>query len=575
MAITDSERTGGTGAELLDEYWVATPQPFTRRGLVVEALAAAAFLVLALAVLALVDGQARIPPAESAALVLAYAAATQVRFELGSSFVVPTQLLLMPLLLLAPLDVVPLLVASGLLLGTLSGVLRGRLPPDRLLSCVADAWHVLGPVAVLAFAGAPDPTLDQLRWYAGAFAAQALVEAVTLSLREWLDRGIPPVRHALAVGEGQVVDALLAPVGLLAALGGTVEPAWALLVIPLLGLLAIVDHERRERIRLSQTRLAALREERERRQASLGRIGEAIATKLDSSKLLDLAARTAVDALGADGARVVHGPGVVATAGCAERGADVLERAEAAARRAGTAAGVALGELAAVAAPLPGYGEGAALACVRHGEAFSPEESAQLVSLAAQVAAALQMAGLHEQLREQAQTDGLTGLANRRHFQSRLGAEASRSQRHGTPLALVLMDIDHFKQVNDRYGHQAGDLVLRRVAAVVRDSCRPYDLTARFGGEEIVVLAPQTDAPSGAALAERVRRTVAETRVVLDDGRSVSVTVSAGVAALDPGDDATTSVDDLLRRVDAALYGAKRAGRDRIELAPALATVAT
>jgi diguanylate cyclase (GGDEF)-like protein len=342
-----------------------------------------------------------------------------------------------------------------------------------------------------------------------------------------------------------------------------------LLVVPLLGLLAIVDHERRERIRLSQTRLAALREERERRQASLGRIGEAIATKLDSGKLLDLAARTAVDALGADGARVVDVPDVLAEAGSAGGGLEVLEAAEFDARRVSTVRAVTQGEMAAAAAPLPGYGDEAQLACVRRGQPFSSDECAQLLSLAAQVAAALQMAGLHARLREQAQTDGLTGLANRRHFQDRLSAETSRSRRHGTPMALVLLDIDHFKQVNDRYGHQAGDLVLQHVASVVQDSCRPYDLAARYGGEEIAILAPQTDTPAAAKLAERLRQAIAKTAVSVGAGVTVGVTVSAGVASLDPEDVGSTSPDDLLRRVDAALYGAKRAGRDRIELAPA------
>jgi diguanylate cyclase (GGDEF)-like protein len=569
MAADGIERSRGMAAELLDAYWVASPQPFTRRGLIVEAVAAAAFLLVSVLAAILIGGEARIPAFEIGALVLAYAAASQVRFEIGSSFVVPTQLLLMPLLLLAPLGLVPLLVAAGLLIGTAHGVIFDRLPRDRLVSCVADCWHALGAVAVLAIAGNPDPGLDQAGWYAAAFIAQAVVEAVTLSVREWLDRGIPPLRHLLSVGEGQIVDALLAPIGLLAAFAGTVEPAWSLLVVPLLGLLAIVDHERRERIRLSQTRLAALREERERRQASFGRIGEAIATKLDTGKLLDLAARTAIDALGADGARVVDAGDVLAVAGAAADGLELLEASVADARRAGTVRAVDHDDLAAVASPLPGYGDEAVLACVRRGEAFSSDESAQLLSLAAQVAAALQMAGLHERLREQAQTDGLTGLANRRHFQDRLSAEANRSRRHGTPLALVLLDVDHFKQVNDRYGHHAGDLVLQHVASVVQDSCRPYDLAARYGGEEIAILAPQTDAASGAKIAERLRLAIAETAVSVGAGVTVAVTVSAGVASLASEDAATTSPDELLRRVDAALYGAKRGGRDRIELAPA------
>ena len=569
MASDGIERSRGMAAELLDAYWVAKPQPFTRRGLIVEAVAAAAFLIVSVVAAVFIGGEARIPAWELGALVLAYAAASQVRFEIGSSFVVPTQLLLMPLLLLAPLGLVPLLVAAGLLIGTAHGVIFDRLPRDRLVSCIADGWHAVGPVAVLAFAGSPEPGLDQLSWYAIAFVVQAVVEAVTLSLREWLDRGIPPLRHVLSVGEGQIVDALLVPVGLLAAFAGTAQPGWTLLVVPLLGLLAIVDHERRERIRLSQARLAALNEERERRQASLGRIGEAIATKLDSGKLLDLAARTAVDALGADGARVVDGSDVLAVAGSDADGSELLDAAQSDARRVGTVRAVTHGDLAAVAAPLPGYGDEAVLACIRRGERFPPDECAQLLSLAAQVAAALQMAGLHERLREQAQTDGLTGLANRRHFQDRLSAEASRSRRHGTPLALVLLDVDHFKQVNDTYGHHAGDVVLQHVASVVCDSCRPYDLAARYGGEEIVILAPQTDAPSAATLADRVRRAIAVSAVSVGSGLSVAVTVSAGVAALDPADVPLTSPDDLLRRVDAALYGAKRAGRDRIELAPA------
>jgi diguanylate cyclase (GGDEF)-like protein len=569
MASDGIERSRGMAAELLDAYWVAKPQPFSRRGLIVEAVAAAAFLLTSLVVALAVGGEARISGWETAALVLAYAAASQVRFAIGSSFVVPTQLLLMPLLLLAPLGLVPFLVAAGLLLGNAHGVVCDRLPRDRLVSCVADGWHALGPVAVLALAGPADPGLDQLGWYAIAFVAQAVVEAVTLSLREWLDRGIPPLRHVLSVGEGQIVDALLAPVGLLAAFAGTAEPTWSLLVVPLLALLAIVDHERRQRIRLSQTRLAALRKERERRQASLGRIGEAIATKLDSAKLLNLAARTAIDAIGADEARVIDGPDVLAVAGSAEDGTELLEAAVADARRAGTVRAVSHDDLAAVASPLPGYGDEAVLTCVRRGEPFSSDESAQLLSLAAQVAAALQMAGLHERLREQAQTDGLTGLANRRHFQDRLSAEANRSRRHGTALGLVLLDVDHFKHVNDTYGHHAGDLVLQHVASVVEDSCRPYDLAARYGGEEIAILAPQTDAVSAATLAERMRRAIAESTVSVGSGVTVTVTVSAGVAALEPEDVDATTPDELLRRVDAALYGAKRAGRDRVELAPA------
>jgi diguanylate cyclase (GGDEF)-like protein len=133
-------------------------------------------------------------------------------------------------------------------------------------------------------------------------------------------------------------------------------------------------------------------------------------------------------------------------------------------------------------------------------------------------------------LAQSAQQDPLTGLYNRRHFEERLGAELSASLRHGRPLALLLADLDHFKAVNDRHGHLAGDEVLRLTALVLRDAVRKEDVLARYGGEEFVVLARETALDGGRTLAERLRRSVERTRCAWKEEIELAVTISVGVA---------------------------------------------
>ena len=158
-------------------------------------------------------------------------------------------------------------------------------------------------------------------------------------------------------------------------------------------------------------------------------------------------------------------------------------------------------------------------------------------------------------------TDALTGIANRRHFITLFERELERAKRYKTPLSCVLIDLDHFKRVNDKYGHMAGDRVLVTAAQVFKSILRAHDVLARWGGEEFVVLLPQTDLPGAEAMAERCRRALEEARIPLGDGRTVRVTTSLGVAC-HPFPAAETG-DDLLLRADTALYEAKESGRNR------------
>ena len=161
----------------------------------------------------------------------------------------------------------------------------------------------------------------------------------------------------------------------------------------------------------------------------------------------------------------------------------------------------------------------------------------------------------------EARNDPLTGLLNRRGFGERIEAEQARARRSPRPLAIVSFDIDHFKRINDAAGHEAGDHVLVRVAAVLREHARAGDLVARIGGEEFVVVLPQSDAAGAAAFAERIR-----THLATDPPAGVpAATVSAGVAAAQ----AASKPAELLRASDAALYEAKQAGRNRVVVASA------
>jgi two-component system, cell cycle response regulator len=174
----------------------------------------------------------------------------------------------------------------------------------------------------------------------------------------------------------------------------------------------------------------------------------------------------------------------------------------------------------------------------------------------------LRIAALMDESQKLATTDPLTGLANRRAFLAALQVEIAFSRRHASPLSFLLMDVDHFKSINDGHGHAAGDQVLAALGELLRDELRVPDISARWGGEEFVVVLKHTDATGGVVAAERIRRAVQALSIKAFD-KQIAVTVSIGVTEFDLGDSAEAMID----RADRAMYRAKTAGRNRVELA--------
>ncbi len=212
--------------------------------------------------------------------------------------------------------------------------------------------------------------------------------------------------------------------------------------------------------------------------------------------------------------------------------------------------------------PLDAYGKALGVLCLasRTPRAFGEATLLFAELLAKQGGQALQHQRHVAALSRLATTDGLTGLANRRVLFERLEAERARSHRYEHGLALALLDVDHFKQVNDRHGHPAGDEVLRQVAAALRELARETDLPARHGGEEFAIVLPATGEPGARALAERLRERVQALEVPWQD-EALRVTASLGVSALEGEAD---TVDALVSRADRALYAAKEGGRNRV-----------
>jgi diguanylate cyclase (GGDEF)-like protein len=299
---------------------------------------------------------------------------------------------------------------------------------------------------------------------------------------------------------------------------------------------------------------------RERLDRAIHRIGEAFGSKLDRLALADIMVDTAVEALGADFGRVSLASGTIEHG---DPSGGAVATAEQRARKTATLQVVTHGEHVAMAQPLTGGGRAETtelLLVARRGASFTRDEQALLRYFARQTAVAMENVALHDRLHRQATVDELTGLSNHRRFQEALRHEVTRMRRSGHPTALALIDLDHFKEINDTYGHQHGDTVLQAVAHVISQACRATDEPARYGGDELAVILAETDLGGAGTVGESIRRAVEQLELTLPDGTPTSITVSVGVSAIDPdgGDPAA-----LIAGADVALYGAKHAGRNR------------
>ncbi len=204
---------------------------------------------------------------------------------------------------------------------------------------------------------------------------------------------------------------------------------------------------------------------------------------------------------------------------------------------------------------------------------FSKTSATELIEhLAAIAALCIDNAVIHERQKRDGLTDALTGISNRRWFERRLNEEIVRRERNGQPLSCILVDVDRFKEINDKYGHGVGDRVLQAVAATLARSRRAGDVLARYGGEEFCLLLPDTPATLSAVIAERMREGVAALRFSDPSDESLHVTVSAGLACLDgpPEPHAPNLGVWLVERADGALYQAKQSGRNKVIVATAV-----
>jgi diguanylate cyclase (GGDEF)-like protein len=335
---------------------------------------------------------------------------------------------------------------------------------------------------------------------------------------------------------------------------------------------AALGREFNSMARQLEARLEELQLERARLQETVRRVGESLGKGLDRDAMLGIVVQTAVDGVGAECGRVVMRHGANGTLSEAARAGDVssymsaVAAAEAAALDAGEAAETQIAGANALARPLPAPepadGVLGVISIARPGRPFTDRQRELFAYLTNQAAISIENVDLHETIQRQAVTDELTGLFNHRRFQEVMTAEVERTRRFGQELGLIMLDIDNFKRVNDTYGHLQGDLVLKEVARVLRESSREIDEPARYGGEEMAVALPQTGLQGAYEFAERVRQRIEALQLPLLEGEgTLRVTASFGAASLPHS--AKVDKDALVAAADAALYRAKRSGKNR------------
>jgi diguanylate cyclase (GGDEF)-like protein len=320
-----------------------------------------------------------------------------------------------------------------------------------------------------------------------------------------------------------------------------------------------------------EAQITELRRQRTELDRSVRRLGEAFAAGLDRETLLAIVAETALGACNAEYARVslTDGEVIEVPSGFKGPARDAAVGAQKRADREGAKIDFRRDAGFAIAAPLKTLSSNVqvgSLSIGRTGWAFIDEERDVFLYLLGQASASIENISAHERVSEQAVTDELTGLPNNRAFRETIDREASRAERFGHQLSLVILDVDNFKTVNDTYGHLQGDEVLRLIGKLLLDLPRAVDQPARYGGEEFVVALPETGTGGAVELAERIRERLAEEEIPLLDGSGVlKVTASFGTATIPLS---AGTVRQLFAAADDALYEAKRSGKNRVVTAP-------
>ncbi|HET8980491.1 MAG TPA: hypothetical protein VFN87_20230, partial [Solirubrobacteraceae bacterium] len=306
MSFTEpyGEQPQSATEQLLERSWEERERRGSERELAVEAVAAVLFMIAA-GLLVLAGGLSGLRLGTLVLLVLIYTAVARIEFPVGTGYVVPTQLILIPMLVMLPPAAVPPAVAVGLVSSSVLDWIRGRVPPRRILSAVPDAWHAIGPAAVLLAAGSPTIRFAQLPLLAGAFAAACLVDLATSLIRMRLTGSVPDYRlQARVIGLVWAVDASLAPAGFLAAYVTRHHELAILFVLPLVFLLWLLARDRSQRIDQAHHRLKLVQQERARLQSAVQRLGDAFAAKLELRGLLEILLNGSIEALDATAGRL-------------------------------------------------------------------------------------------------------------------------------------------------------------------------------------------------------------------------------------------------------------------------------
>ncbi len=522
--------------------------PAARRERLTDVAAALSFLAMAV-ILAVTVPTGPLPVATAAWLGGLYFVLHQVEFDVGEGRTRPVQLVLVPMLLLLPPAQVPLIIATALLLAQLPGMAARRRGADSLLPALADGWFSVGPALILVTVGLPEGLAAAAAVLALAVLGQIACDFVNAAVRLRFGLGIG-VRDELAgFAWVYLVDVLLTPAALLAALVGRDAPLAVAAVLPLGALLAVFARERRGRIETA-LELNRLVTESEQRLQSIVQ---------NSSDLITIVSRdgTIQKVTGAVGGVFGEDPDRAVGTSLHER----VHPDDAALLRAFLDRVATEGPRNAQALDwrIRRFDGGYRYVETMATNLLGDERLEGIVLTARDVD---DRKAFEEQLRHRAFHDPLTQLANRGLFYDRIEHALSSQARHEHRVAVLFVDLDDFKVVNDELGHGVGDELLVGVAQRLRSCLRSADTAARLGGDEFGVLVEGvsgTNEPVQAA--ERILAAFAEPFVV--HGERIEVSLSIGLTVSRPGD---PNVDELLRQADLAMYEAKGHGKGRWEL---------